>query len=300
MEARRSLFNGLCVFVLSSGVALAAPVPLSSYLLDFNQLSSKVVTGPGGASDRVDLSYQQAVVSTSSSNELTPEVYGFADLTTAEAGATTRSLNSGNDLDALSSKATLYDTVTFASSATVSYNFNVSGSLSSTDTQVNNILTAIGAVGILDITGQAQWIFGLDGTSVPLGSELFTRTVESTMESTSILGANRALISRIDNNFPSDGNDYAVNIDVSGSLDVEAGKTYGLVLSMSTIASGARINAADFSNTAMFRFTDLGGTTYTSGSGVLLTAVPLPGAFWLMLTALAGLRVFGVKARREN
>lgn len=294
-------FNGLCVFLLGSGDVLALAVPLSDYLIDFNQISSRVVQAPGGGSDVETLTYQQSVVAPSASNVLSPEVAGFADLTTAEVGTVTRSLVAGNELDALDSKVALFDTLSFTGSATVSFNFNVTGSLSSTDTQTNNLLSAIAGITILDITDQTQWIYGLEGTALPAcftpGCNLFERTVETDMDRYSILGENRVLISRVDHNFPSDGNDYNVNIDVAGTLDVEAGSTYGLVLTMQTLTSGASINSVDFASTGTFSITDLDGVSYASGSGALLTTVPLPAAVWLFSSGL--LSLIGISRRKK-
>lgn len=266
----------------------ADSVPVSDYLIDFNQLSSRVV-----GSDLETLRYEQSLIATNGSFSLTPEVDGFGDIALGQVGVRAESTQAGSNLDVLSSSTTIFDTVTFSQSATVSFNVSVTGSFSASSPSVINNLSSQASIGIFDLTGTSQWVFGLQGSAYPVcfatDCALFQRTVNSNMEWSRTVNENNAILAEVIHNFPQDGGVYNLSIDVPGVLDVQAGTTYGIALAMSAVAPGFAVNAADFSSTAGFNFTDLQGATFTSGSGEFLTAIPVPAALWLFLSGLLGL-----------
>ena len=287
MNINKFLIAG-SLFLFPLSPVQANIVPVSDYLIGFNQVSSRVV-----GSDLETLRYEQSLVATNGAFSLTPEVDGFGDITLGLVGARAESTKAGTSLDVLSSSTTIFDTVTFSQSATVSFNVSVTGSFSASSPSVINNLASQASIGIFDLTGTSQWVFGLQGSAFPFclasNCALFQRTVNSNMEWSRTLNENNAVLAETIHNFPQDGGVYNLSIDVPGVLDVQAGTTYGIALSMSALAPGFAVNAADFSNTAAFNFTDLQGATFTSGSGEFLTAIPVPAAVWLFLSGLLGL-----------
>lgn len=271
----------------------AAAVPVSDYLIDLRQQSSRVSEG-----NLESLYYEKSLVATNASYSLTPEVYGYGDLRTGNIGVRAESINEGETLDILSSSVSIFDTVTFSESATVSFNFTVTGSFSAINPSVAQTLQSVSRIGIFDLTGTSQWIFGLEGNAYPVcftpDCAIFQRSVNSNMDWSRTVDENNGVLAEVTHNFPQDGGNYGLSIDVPGAMNVEAGTTYGIALSMNAIAPGWSINSADFSSTVSFSFTDLDGATFTSGSGAFLTAVPVPASLWLFVSGI--LSVFGLRA----
>ena len=151
-------------------------------------------------------------------------------------------------------------------------------------------------IGIFDLSGTSQWIFGLQGSALPVcvtpNCDLFQRTVNSNMDWSSTVDEKNAVLAEVIHNFRQDGAVYNLLVDVPGVIEVEAGTSYGIALSMDAIAPGFSINSADFSSTGIFSFTNLDGAIFTSGSGEFLTAIPVPAAVWLFLSGLLGLASF--------
>ena len=76
MNTNKFVITGL--FLLLPMVQLsAAPVPVSDYLIDFRQTSSRVSEG-----NLETQLYEQSLVAPNASNLLTPEVYGYGDIET--------------------------------------------------------------------------------------------------------------------------------------------------------------------------------------------------------------------------
>ncbi len=301
MNINKFVMTGLLLVSPISQVSAAA-VPVSDYLIDFQQLSSRVSGG-----NLETQTYEQSLVVTNASYSLTPEVYGYGDLRTGKVGALAESIKEGTTLDALASSVSIFDTVTFSESATVSFNFAVSGSFSAINPSVTQTLLSKAGIGIFDLSGTSQWIFGLEGSAVPFcftpGCPIFQRSVNSNMDWSRTVDENNSVLAEVTHNFPQNGGVYSLGIDVPGVMDVEAGSTYGIVLSMSAISPGWSINSADFSSTGSFSFTDLDGATFTSGSGAFLTggpvpAVPVPASIWFFASGI--LSVFGLSVRRRN
>lgn len=296
MNTNKFVITGL--FLLLPMVQLsAAPVPVSDYLIDFRQTSSRVSEG-----NLETQLYEQSLVAPNASNLLTPEVYGYGNIGTGKIGVRAESINEGSVLDVLGSSVSMFDTVTFSKSATVGFNFTVSGSFSAINPSAAQNLTSVAEIGIFDLSGTSQWIFGLEGSAFPIcstpGCAIFQRGVNSNMDWSRTVDENNGVLAEVTHNFPQDGGDYGLSIDVPGEMNVEAGTTYGIALSMNAIAPGWSINSADFSSTGSFSFTDLDGATFTSGSGAFLTAVPVPASLWLFVSGI--LSVFGLSASKRN
>lgn len=301
MNTNKFVITGLLLISPISELS-AATVPVSDYLIDFRQLSSRV---SGGNLDTQV--YEKSLVATNASYSLTPEVDGFGDLRSGKVGVRAQSNKEGTTLDGLASSVSIFDTVTFSESATVSFNLSVSGSFSAINPSVTQTLQSKAGIGIFDLSDTSQWIFGLEGSAVPAcftpGCQVFQRSVNSNMDWSRTVDENNSVLAEITHNFPQDGGVYSLGIDVPGVMDVAAGSTYGIVLSMIAISPGWSINSADFSSTGAFNFTDLDGATFTSGSGAFLTAgsvpaVPVPASIWFFASGI--LSIFGLSVRRRN
>ncbi|WP_076417695.1 PEP-CTERM sorting domain-containing protein [Colwellia sp. UCD-KL20] len=195
----------------------------------------------------------------------------------------------------------IFDTLTFDSTATVSFEYTIDGMLSS-DSIFNNPYGQ-GRIDIYDITGLDSWL----ETDSFLG--LFDQVEVS--ENANVLSNNNISIDLdkirglstqegeilIERELSRDGTLHNVDYTLSGSFEVDPSKTYGIKLSANTYVSEG---VADFSNTGTFAFTDLGGATFTSGSGAFLsqqqTTVPEPSSVLMFGFALSGFTL----SRKKN
>jgi len=105
------------------------------------------------------------------------------------------------------------------------------------------------------------------------------------------------LVTNVENN---SGAAFPVSLDVTGSLNVQAGHTYIIQLLLTAGAdqlSGASQQSVNFANTGAFSFTNLDGLIFTSSSGVFLSStVPEPRTLPLLA---AGLVTIAFAAKRR-
>ena len=230
-------------------------------------------------------------------NTVAPGVEAFGNLTTGKVGAI-----SANSTDKFDSIATMRDTLTFDTAADVSISYTLDGFLSSTSRFQS--ASGQGRIDIYDITGVDDWLVEGDFFGIP--------QVDVSSEAESISG-NRVNISmngidaftqkdgrvQITNELSRDGTKHPVSFTIEDTFTVDPSKIYGISLTAGAFSSEDSV--ADFLNTGTFAFTDLGDSSFTSGSGLLLSAqqpVPVPEPGTLALLAL-GLAVLGHTRRKR-
>jgi hypothetical protein len=202
----------------------------------------------------------------------------------------------------------MFDTLSFttpASNVEVSYNFSLDGTLSYSGIVPLSGYDFGGAdahanLSIYDITDMPNWLELYD--SGRLGTDLLPSLTHN-------LGA--AVGSNAFANFYYDANLYQdvfvdssgalfnINRSASGTFVVDPTRQYGIALTAQSSAAGQA--ASDFLSTSSFRFTDLNGASFTSGSGAFLSdiapsPVPVPAAAWLFVPGLLGL--IGISRRK--
>ncbi len=164
--------------------------------------------------------------------------------------------------------------------AEVSYEFQIDGEMVSAGPMSS--ATAFGLVTIFDVTGRTSFVETLDGVLVPVGG---APIVEDFVVELSTFGssvANEPEYTVRDDEilrYVEDESGQPVGFDetAEGSFLVQPDRLYMiyLVLSVGAESGGGLSDAteADFSNTGRFAFTDLGGATLESSSGLFLSQV---------------------------
>ncbi|GGD63278.1 PEP-CTERM sorting domain-containing protein [Lacimicrobium alkaliphilum] len=174
---------------------------------------------------------------------------------------------------------TIFDTIEFSgllTPTTISYNLGVDGSFY-TDSIFDSAYFQ-SYVRIYDITGMQSWLetepfFDVFDDTGPVDSAneiSYTGFYQSSQDAGDGL--------------------YSFDEVLNGSFTAEEGKTYGIAIVANAFASGENAYT-DFLNTSTFSFTDLGGATFTSGSGAFLnpTSVPEPSGLAILGLGLAAL-----------
>jgi hypothetical protein len=159
----------------------------------------------------------------------------------------------------------------------------------------NGMVAVEAAVRVFDVTSWTSY-FGMtggqkfaakDGTDSP-----FPDLVSSAFDTAGVQGgtstacATNFITNCTTNQF---GSLIPISFGLSGSLDVVAGRIYLVDLLLSTYTfGGLGFRAADFDDTAAFRFTDLGGLNFESASGQFLSQqVPEPATGLIFGAGLA-------------
>ena len=99
------------------------------------------------------------------------------------------------------------------------------------------------------------------------------------------------------------GNDLLIDADISGSVDVEAGRQYLFLMETVVFARDSgdvHTTTNDFLNTSSFEFLDLDGAQYISQSGAFLTAVPEPVTVAFFALSVGGLLHFRTRRSAAN
>ncbi len=175
----------------------------------------------------------------------------------------------------------IFDTIEFSGllmPTTISYSLGMDGSFY-TDSLFDSAYFQ-SYVRIYDITGLDSWLetedfFGVfdDTTPVAEANELSVTAFHVSSEE-GVYGL------------------FSFDELENGMFTAEAGKTYGIEILGNAFSTGENAYS-DFFNTSTFGFTDLGGATFTSGSGTFLSAaapsVPEPLSFGMLGLGLLGL-----------
>ena len=188
----------------------------------------------------------------------------------------------------------VFDTLTFDTATTVSFEYTLDGMLSSGS--IFDSPYGQSRIDIYDITGLDTWLetdsfFGLfDQVAVSeSASALSNNTISIHLDKIQGFSTQDGEI-LFERELSRDNTLHNVDYTLSGSFAVDPTKTYGIRLLANTYGDGG---VADFSNTGTFAFTDLGGATFVSGSGSFLTApqtsVPEPSSVLMFGLALSGL-----------
>ena len=269
-----AVFSSFLLSFYSVG-ALAAPIE-SDHLIEILQIGNVADAYHDYSTD----SYFQNTFSTG--------VEAYADLTTGEVGSSSENVR-------VNSIARIFDTLAFDAAGEVSFSYSIDGVFSSTGP--NSYAAAL--VGIFDITGLDNWLVEGDLWGIPLVStspeaqSILDHYVHFNMNRTNVY-RNNDLESTTITNLSRDGALHEVAYDLNGSFMADASKLYGISLFVNTYAGGSG-SVANFLNTGTFAFTDLGGTSFTSGSGTFLsaqqsaTAVPEPSTIALLGLGLIAL-----------
>jgi hypothetical protein len=200
-----------------------------------------------------------------------------------------------------SSFATGWEFVSFSGNGNISFALAVDGTLR--NLQLSGMAIAQASVNLYDVTSWASYFassggqqyVAKDGSGSP-----FPDRVGFAFDNAGVRGATAAscasqFINTCTTN--SSGAVVPVTMALAGSAPVLAGHVYLLEMNLSLYtfnsALSTQLQAADFSHTAAFSFSNLNGLSVTSSSGTFLSAVPEPASLALMLAgvaALAGLR----------
>lgn len=209
------------------------------------------------------------------------DLRGRASLATGEVGTRVDSVG-GHSGQAM---VVMFDTLSFAlpgtDPVTVSYTAHYEGELFKRD--LFSHAYAVHQVTIYDITGIGSWIesgslAGLFDTYAPVAQ---ARPVADT---------------RFDD-LVALGDVQQIDLSEEGSFQILPGHSYGIRIVSNSFASGG--SRSDFYGTGTFRFTDLGGASFESGSGVFLSAVggtvDEPHPLALLVAAVAALAMWRVR-----
>jgi hypothetical protein len=199
-----------------------------------------------------------------------------------------------------------WDFLRFDGSASISYALDVDGVLS--NLRPNGFVYADIGFRLYDVTDWSSYFRELGGirfVSRNGNASPFPSIVASSFERVGVRGAGATSCQDIAVTgaciTSSNGSLQSVEFSLAGNASVQAGELYlvELVLNLSTLngAGSSLLQTADFSNTAAFSFTDLGGLTVTSSSGLFLSAVPEPQTWALWAAGLLGIAVL---ARRRD
>lgn len=269
-------------------------IPVDLLPLTFTQVLSAGISTPSTPTSvdqdfGVGSSYS-AAVSTGGSGQAS------ADLTTGtlktEALSSISSPLTSQSL--VNSFAHAYDILHFATPTTVTYQLNIEGSL------------GLGSEGTFARNSASLFVFNVSDVGqiyadAPSG---FISVVDVLTDETWSNAIFSASAFRDDAN-TTPGTTVDIDETISASLEVVPSDFYLFFLYQTsfTNASGSDTTFADFYSTATFRFTDLGGTTFESASGLLpgssgrieLASVPAPTSAWLLLP---GLGMLALRLRR--
>lgn len=261
----------------SLGVAMsatAAPVPIEA--------DTQIWVFQSEGSIVVSSSKENTAVESVFSSSMGSDIRARGSLATGQVGtyaATSDRFSSAQSIIGL------YDTISFFGASTpteVTYSFGLEGSLSRASTFSTAYVD--GFVYIYDITGLSAWL-----ESVPF---VYDTSVTQPVPSAVLLSQSRVFKDLV----PSwDVEEESLNVNefLTGSFTAEVGRQYGVLISSNSYASGIG-GLSDFYGTGTFSFQDLGGLTFSSGSGVFLSqqpvvGVPEPSTWLLLLTGLAAL-----------
>lgn len=212
---------------------------------------------------------------------------GYGDLNTGMVGANSINVNTQSIFQ-------VFDTLTFDSDTTVSFEYTLDGILSSTS--IFDSPYGQGRIDIYDITGLTSWLesnsvlglFDQVGVSESVNA-LSNNTISLGLDEIQGFSTQEGEI-LVERELSRDGTLHNVDYTLSGSFEVDPTKTYGIRLAVNALGDNG---IADFSNTGSFSFTDLGGASFSSGSGVFLSqqqiSVPEPSSVLMFGLALSGL-----------
>jgi len=201
-------------------------------------------------------------------------VKAHGSLVTGKTG-TLATTSTDPDINNTSSSIMLFDTLSFSSAlpTSVSYGVNFDGSISNRN--VFGAGTASTTVKIYDITGLSTWL-----TETPIDSptDTFIFSTAPIVSETSVnffVGAQN-IVDTLPPSFDqaianTDGTVFDFDLNKTGTFIADPTKTYGISIWTQSGASGLG-SSSDFLNTSAFSFTDLNGATFSSGSGVFLSA----------------------------
>lgn len=177
--------------------------------------------------------------------------------------------------------ASIFDRLTFSTSDSnpveVTYDFSYKTSVFQSERGVGT--SARAQVSIYDVTDQDYWIRFLPADSGGAGIIFVKDTVSS-------VGY------KIHSPFPLTAETFSINLNeiVSGSFIADPNKSYGIVISSYSNATGSSSFSDAFSTS--FRFSNLNGATFESSSGTFLSevnSIPEPSTLFAMLIGLAAL-----------
>jgi hypothetical protein len=218
--------------------------------------------------------YSQYSTDTYFQNTYSAGVEAYGDLTTGKVGSRSESADGTNSI------VSLYDTLSFDAAAEVEFSFSLDGILASAS-QFDHPYGQ-GRIDIYDITGLDNWLvegdlFGIPQVAVSAEAQdqsISANTVLIDMDGIDGFQTGVGEFSE-DANLSRDGSLHEVAYELNGSFIVDPTRVYGIRLTANTFSRGEG-SIANFLNTGTFAFTDLGGASFTSGSGSFLSAQQPP------------------------
>ena len=230
-------------------------------------------------------------------------IEGYADLTTGELGSYAATGGDGVQI-----WVSMFDVVTFDANAEISFDFTFDGTL-----MASNPFTAFGesSLMIYDVTGLTNW---LESNVFDFGGGFAADRVTPVAEAVQIaklvtifdIGETYSEIGGageyFDNAALADGNSHYLSNTLSGTLNAEAGKSYGIRMLTNSYAANGGV--ADFLNTSSLSFSNLNGANFQSASGVFLsantTSIPEPISVYLFFSALSCLILFKKRSKYQS
>jgi hypothetical protein len=282
MTIRRFLFLIPVAFVLSLGLANASSI---GFPIPGANAQTMIGLTPGGTTETFTVtpgtSANGSVTSASGSAS------AFANLTTGTLGVQTQGTAGP------SANATAWEFLIFNSDATISYAYDVTGTLNNAAT--NGVSTVSAGVSFYNVTGLSSPYFAT--LSSPAGYQYADGTLasNSSQEGAAYGGsASGDLPVGSTDVLNSSGANVPLSLDVTGSVNVIAGDLYIVDLSLTGDAfqiGSSNEQGSDFLDPATFSFTNLDGATFTSSSGEFLSAatVPEPSTLVVLSSMLLGL-----------
>ncbi|QIE54476.1 hypothetical protein G5B40_02900 [Pikeienuella piscinae] len=233
------------------------------------------------------------------------EYAGYANLGTGELGLSlglSPAGRTGGDFTSVG-RAAFYDIVRFSDDATLDLAMAFDGSIANSDATSADALASL-TVNIFDVTGMSQIFFESDGDLI-LTSEVYGegRVIGVNSLAFQVASDESRRFPEVDGLIDSSGTPNTFAMEEAFSASVLEGRDYLVLLSMNAVVNSNEGFAFDMLNTGSLAFTDLGGASYTSNSGVFLSeqppvsTVPVPPALAHLAVALFGL---GVAARRRR
>lgn len=274
---------GLLSPALSPSIAAAASVDLG-YLTQGYAYYQETVPGPGfgdAAAIGGDLAAIAITSPDTSSGGASEAILTSGEIKVSAAGQATPPDSIGNEAGAGGAAAALFDVLTFDQAATVSYEIALDGRVelfgAGSQARVESY------VQFRDVTGTlAPEIYQFNPLTelyqlhpdlpYPFAGSSYGAYLyggESFYAGTP--GPDAEVFEDMD------GAELEIDKSHGASFQVEAGRQYLVWMSQAAFVSSVNsttVSTADLSHTATFRFTDLGGATFTSASGLFLTAAP--------------------------